>query len=190
MSTVRIRSAVQEDVPFIVRCVMAAAGIRDMEEEIHDDLQSTVIREVCAMEHSLYHWKHARLAFDIHTDKPIGCLIAYDGKRYARAREMTFEYLEEHLGWTIEDTDMETCKGEYYIDSLAVLKEYRGKSIGKMLVEDAVAEAIEAGHSRLTLIAEKEAPALQAYYSAIGFDYEEEIIFFGRPYVRMVRNIL
>lgn len=184
---IRIRSAVQEDIPFISRCVMAAAGIRDMDNE-SDDTQSSVIRDICAMEHSLYNWNHARIAVDSQTDMPVGCLIGYDGKRYARAREMTFGYLEEHLGWKVKDTDMETCKGEYYIDSLAVIPEYRGKGIGRLLVEDAISEAREAGHNRLALIAEIEAPALQSYYYSMGFNPEEEIIFFGTRYIRMVRN--
>lgn len=187
MSDIRIRPASPEDVAFIAKCVMAAARMKDMEDSSDDDSETLVMREICAMEHSLYYWTHVRIAED--SGIPVGCLVAYDGRRYARARDLTFGYAEEKLGWEIVDTDMETCKDEYYLDSMAIIPEYRGRNIGKMLIQDAVNQGYEAGHSRFTLIAEKEALSLQSYYASMGFAPEEEIIFFGHPYVRMVKSI-
>lgn len=190
MNNITIRSAEADDVTFIARCVMAAAGVKDLDEPAGDDRHSTAFMEVCGIEHSLYYWNHVRIAVDDLTGTAVGCLVAYDGRRYARSREMTFGYIAEKLGMTIEETDMETCKGEYYLDSMAILPEYRGRNIGKMLIEDAVSQGFAEGHNRFTLIAEKEAASLQSYYSSIGFVPEEEIIFFGHPYVRMVRCIV
>lgn len=184
-----IRDAEIEDVPFLARCVMAAVGTLDLEDDTKDNPSYDIICELCAMEHSLYCWNHFRVAVDRATGKPVGSLLAYDGKRYARAREMSFSYAEEKLGIRFDDSDMETCRGEYYLDSMAVLPEYRGHRIGHALIQDAIEQGRQDRHTRFTLIAEKDAPALQSYYSLLGFAPEEEILFFGQPYVRMVHNV-
>lgn len=184
-----IRNAVIEDCPFLARCVMAAMGLTDLNEPCVDDLRYKTIKELCEMEHSLYCWYYFRVAVDKETGKATGCLLSYDGKRYARARDLSFRYAEEKTGLTLGDSDMETCKGEYYLDSLAVLPEYRGNSIGHLLINDAIRIGAENRHSRFTLIAEKDSSALRNYYRQAGFTEEEEIIFCNHPYIRMVYHL-
>ena len=186
MEKIIIRDATIDDSGFIARCVMAAAGICDFTEDPADETRKRVFNELCAMDHSLYCWNHARIAVDNETGKSAGCLISYDGYRYARAREMTFGYFEEQTGMKIEECDMETCKGEYYLDSLAVAPQYRGRSIGRMLIDDALNKGYESGHRRFSLIAEKHSEPLLKYYSGIGFKAEEDIVFFGTDYLRMI----
>jgi GNAT superfamily N-acetyltransferase len=84
---------------------------------------------------------------------------------------------------------METCKGEYYLDSMAILPQYTGHKIGHALIQDAIEQGKQLNHCRFTLIAEKEAESLKAYYSVLGFIPEEEIMFFGHPYIRMALHI-
>ena len=186
---ITIRDAVPTDVPFLARCVMAAVGTLDMAEKAEDNPAYETICELCAMEHSLYCWNHFRVAVDTKTGEPIGSLLAYDGKRYARARDLAFSYAAEKTGTDLGDSDMETCKGEYYLDSMAILPQYRGHKIGHALIQDAIEQGKQLKHSRFTLIAEKEAESLKAYYSVLGFIPEEEIIFFGHPYIRMALHI-
>lgn len=186
MEKIIIRDATIEDSGFIAQCVMAAAGICDFAEDSVDQTSREVFNELCGMDHSLYCWNHARIAVDAETGCPAGCIIAYDGNRYARAREMTFGYFEERTGKKIEECDMETCKGEYYLDSLAVTPRYRGRSIGRMLIEDAVDKGYESGHRRFSLIADLNSEYLLDYYSEIGFSPEEPIVFFGTDYLRMI----
>ena len=134
---ITIRDAVPTDVPFLARCVMAAVGTLDMAEKAEDNPAYETICELCAMEHSLYCWNHFRVAVDTKTGEPIGSLLAYDGKRYARARDLAFSYAAEKTGTDLGDSDMETCKGEYYLDSMAILPQYRGHKIGHALIQDA-----------------------------------------------------
>ncbi len=51
---------------------------------------------------------------------------------------------------------------------------------------NAVRKGWEAGIDKTSLIVDKEAPGLQAYYASAGFVPDGEMIFFGHPYVRMV----
>lgn len=186
MEKIYIRDAAADDVPFISRCILAATGALDIcDKWQHQNNGSvTLMEELCALEHSLYSWSHVRIACD--GDIPVGCLLSYDGKRYARAREFTFSYAEERIGKPFEDSDMETCKDEYYMDSMAILPSYRKRRIGLMLMSDAVERGRMAGHTRFSLMAEKKAISLQEYYRKAGFMKEEEIRFFGHQYYRMI----
>lgn len=187
MTEISIRDANAEDVPFIARCILAAAGALELKDDwmAQTGDRIALMEELCAMEHSLYCWNHVRIACD--RDIPVGCLLAYDGKRYARAREMTFTYVQERTGMIMEDSDMETCRDEYYLDSMSVLPSYRKRGIGHMLMADAMSIGQKLRHTRFSLIADKEVPALQRHYASVGFEIEEEIRFFGHQYYRMLR---
>ena len=89
------------------------------------------MEELCRMEESLYSWKHADMAIDVATGEPAGCLISYDGGLYADLRQKTFAYALQRIGKEMPESGMETQAGEFYIDSLAVLPEYRGFKTGR-----------------------------------------------------------
>lgn len=184
-----IRKAVPEDAPFIAKCVTEAMGIPCFGvSPVEKDTAAllAVMEELCGMEESLYSWKHADMAIDSLTGKTAGCLVSYDGSLYESLRAKTFSYAQKKLGKEIPATGMETGPGEYYLDSLAVLPEMRGFKTGRRLMLNAVKKAREAGAGRISLIVDKDAPGLQAYYASAGFSCDGEIIFFGHPYIRMI----
>lgn len=184
-----IRNAMQEDAPFIAKCVVEAMGMpcfnpENMQEDTTVLLE--VMEELCRMEESLYSWKHADMAIDAATGEPAGCLISYDGGLYAGLRQKTLSYARQRIGKEMPESGMETQAGEFYLDSMAILPEYRGFRIGQRLMLNAVRKGREAGIDKTSLIVDKEAPGLQAYYASAGFVPDGEMIFFGHPYVRMV----
>lgn len=185
-----LRESAESDVLFVAKCVMAAAGIatlESIENGGHDKTLGTMA-ELCGSEWSLYWYRLAIIAEDTETGRPAGCILAYDGARYAKARELTFSYAEERLGISMASCGVETVPGEYYLDTMAILPEYRGMNIGLKLMEAAVERGMKAGLKRFTLIADKNAPRLRAYYGSIGFKEAEEVDFLGHPYIRMVRQ--
>ena len=96
-----IRNAMQEDAPFIAKCVVEAMGMpcfnpENMQEDTTVLLE--VMEELCRMEESLYSWKHADMAIDAATGEPAGCLISYDGGLYAGLRQKTFSYARKRIG--------------------------------------------------------------------------------------------
>lgn len=186
-----IRDSDQRDLAFLAECVMAAANIAPIEEiEAGAEPQTlATMKEICNCDWSLYWYGHSITAEDTETGKPVGCLVSYDGAIYESARKRTFSYAMEKLGINLAESGMETEEGEYYLDSMTTLPSYRGQKIGHRLMNAAIERGIAAGHRKFSLIADKNAPRLREYYKSIGFIEDEEIIFFGHPYIRMIRHI-
>lgn len=92
----------------------------------------------------------------------------------------------------------ECIPGEFYLDSMAILPEFRGISyeyagstdrIGHILMLDGIEEGRRKGFQRISLIVDKAKPRLKTYYSALGFRPDGEILFFGHLYDRMIKEL-
>ena len=88
--------------------------------------------------------------------------------------------------------------GEFYLDSMAILPEYRRMTfeyagstdrIGHLLMLDGIEQGRRKGFPRISLIVDKAKPRLKAYYSALGFRPDGEILFFGHIYDRMIKDL-
>lgn len=112
--------------------------------------------------------------------------MSYAGDTYEASRKITFAYFTDEPEDIVVNTGTEAFPGEWYLDSLAILPECRGKGYGSMLIEDALKIAEENGADKVSLIAEKDSKELREYYGSFGFIEAEDITFFGEPYVRMV----
>lgn len=177
---VQIRDAVPDDVKFVSDCVLASVDLYDF---VNDSIEKDVALMVCGMDDTLYSYHNARIATV--EGKSVGCLVSYDGSIYDEARKKTFQIFKD-AGREMTDTDMETQPGEYYLDSMAILPEYRGCNIGHILMMDGIDKAKKLGHRKIGLIVEKSKPDLQAYYSLLGFQAVSEINAFGDVYVKMI----
>jgi ribosomal protein S18 acetylase RimI-like enzyme len=85
----------------------------------------------------------------------------------------------------LKDVEVETCRGEYYLDSMALLPEYRGMELAKRLLLDGIERGKAAGCGRVTLIVSVDKPQLQEYYASMGFEAYGTMDFFGHRYNRM-----
>jgi len=92
----------------------------------------------------------------------------------------------------------ECLPGEFYLDSMAILPEFRGRAyeyagstdrIGHILMLDGIEEGRRKGFPRISLIVDKAKPRLKTYYSALGFRPDGEILFFGHLYDRMIKDL-
>ena len=88
--------------------------------------------------------------------------------------------------------------GEFYLDSMAILPEYRRMTfeyagstdcIGHLLMLDGIEQGRRKGFPRISLIVDKTKPRLFTYYSALGFRPDGEILFFGHLYDRMIKYL-
>ena len=68
--------------------------------------------------------------------------------------------------------------GEYYLDSLAIIPEFRGHGLWRLLFDDAVETAKGKGFHRVTLICDESYPKLAQLYTSYGFVPENTILFF------------
>ncbi|MGN0201521.1 MAG: GNAT family N-acetyltransferase [Candidatus Cryptobacteroides sp.] len=143
------------------------------------------LEEAVLRDDTLYSWKNARIA--VCGGRKAGCLIAYSGNEYAAMRERTWTLLSDLTPEEIGRMEAEAFPGEYYLDSLAVLPEFRGCGIGGGLIRDALSRAAGAGFGSATLICDAEPghEALRRYYTSLGFKEYGEMLFFGSLFKRM-----
>ena len=182
-----IRDATSDDALFIARVVLAGIDMLDIDAVLPEE-QRVIFEHligICRMNGTLYSYLNTRI---VEIDgKPVGALVAYDGAHYAKMREKTFGLVKQTSGMDLSHNAMETGPGEFYLDSMAILSEYRGASIGKMLINDRVDYALNNGFQKLTLLVDKDKPRLQKYYESMGFAFNEEMFVFGSWYNKLVR---
>ncbi|MBQ2126809.1 MAG: GNAT family N-acetyltransferase [Bacteroidaceae bacterium] len=170
MENINIREAVPGDAPIVGKVVLMA---------LHYDEQhplASIFAELAAREVSQYSYRNALVA---EVDgSVVGAIIGYDGARLEELRKPLFELMREKLGSvpTVED---ETSAGEFYLDSIAVLPQYRGSGAGGALLAAARDRAFAAGHDRVGLIVDFENPRAEALYKSLGFERMNATTFLG-----------
>lgn len=170
---IEIREATKNQAPEIANLIMMAmtdecclyfCGEGHGLEDFHNMMTMLVEAEV-----SQYSYKNTMVAMD--GDKVVGVAVSYDGGRLRKLRRAFIEAAKEHIGKDHTGIDDETQPGELYLDSLAVLPEYRRLGIAKKLVMTAKKRA-ERMHLLLGLLVDKENPGGEVFYTHIGFRYE------------------
>lgn len=179
--TLRLRQATLDDVPFVAWVIVTAIGIEHPAQELLDS-----VTEMCHREDVLYSWRNTIVAEK--NGQPVGALTQYDGARYLKMRQVTFPLIEQACGIDYSDMDLETTSGEYYLDSMAVLPEYRGQGIATALLNDGIVRAQNANIPSVSMIVSPENPKAQQLYESLGFQYIRTINAFHEAYRKMVRN--
>ena len=182
---VLLRKATPLDAPFIARVVLAGIEMLNIDAEVTAEHQPvlTHLVDICRMDDTLYSYRHTRIA-EI-GGKAVGALIGYDGGCYAEMRAKTFGLVQQASGLDLSKNAMETGKGEFYLDSMAIVSECRGRKIGLQLMRDRMDWAARNGFRTITLLVDKDKPHLQRYYESLGFVFSEEMFVFGAWYYKM-----
>ena len=128
-------------------------------------------------EDSQYSYRNTLVAID--GEKVVGMAVTYDGGRLHELRRAFIEAAKEHLGKDHSGMDDETQEGELYLDSLAVLPEYRHQGIAKRLLMAVKERASQLELPVVGLIVDKENPAGEALYVSEGFHYVNDILWGG-----------
>ena len=179
---IEIRNARAEDAAMVAWIVLAAL---DMMDDASGELVERMT-QVCGEAGTLYSWENTRLA--VVDGKVGGGLIAYPGSEYARLRAVTWTRCWDMAPEVLSTVGMECGDGEFYLDSMALLPEFRGLGLGRMLLEDAMEKAAGMGLASTSLIADVNKPSLVSHYEKIGFTKEGTMEFFGHDYFIMRRN--
>ena len=182
---VQLRDATLDDAPFIARVVLAGIDMLDIDAILPEGQRSIYehLIEISRMDDTLYSYCNTRIA-EIDGNK-VGALVSYDGAQYAKMREITFDLVQQTSGLDLTHNAMETGPGEFYLDSMAILADFRGNGIGKMLMLDRMDFAMENGFQKVTLLVDKDKPHLQKYYESLGFTFSEEMFVFGSWYFKL-----
>ena len=161
-----IRKAAKEDAPLIAKVVAMAIG-EDGTKHYCGDNHQIVLEEIARLEDSQYSYRNAIIA-EVN-GMPAGAAVAYDGTDLYRLREVTLKHILNRTGKThnIED---ETDASEVYLDSIAVLPEYRSLGIGKKLLLALKEVAFNEYGKNLGLLVDFENPDAERLYKSVGFE--------------------
>ncbi len=168
-----IRQASREQAPEIARMIMLAmtddcclsfCGDSYGLDDFYKMMTLLVERE-----DSQYSYKNTCVALD--GDKVVGISVSYDGSRLHELRRPFLELALELIGRDHSGINDETQPGELYLDSLAVLPEYRRQGIARRLIRVTKERADQMGLPVLGLLVDKGNPVGEALYTSIGFRY-------------------
>ena len=161
-----IRKATVNDAHLIAKVVAMAIGEEGSKHYCGDNHQS-VLEEIARLENSQYSYKNTIVA---EVDgMPAGAAVAYDGADLYKLRDVTLKRIFDRTGMmhNIED---ETDAAEVYLDSVAVLPQYRGLGIGKQLLLALKEIASKEYGKPLGLLVDFENPDAERLYKSVGFE--------------------
>lgn len=135
-------------------------------------------------ENSQYSYMNTLVAMD--GDKVIGISVSYDGARLHELRRAFIEAAKKYIGKDHSGMDDETQAGELYLDSLAVLPEYRRQGIARKLLKGTKERANRLGLPCVGLLVDKDNPIGEALYTSIGFRYINDNQWGGHPMKHLI----
>ena len=148
-------------------------------EDFHKMMTMLVERE-----NSQYSYRNTLVAMD--ADKVVAISVSYDGGRLHELRRAFIEAAKEQIGKDHSGMDDETQAGELYLDSLAVLPDYRHQGIARKLLLATKERANCLGLPRVGLLVDKDNPVGEALYTAVGFHYVNDNQWGGHPMKHLV----
>lgn len=137
-----------------------------------------MMTKLVEMEDSQYSYKNTLVAMS--TDGIlVGILVAYDGADVKRLRKRFIEAAIVAFGIDYSAMELETEEGEFYLDSLAVSNQYRGKGIASKLLEAAISRARDLELPAVGLLCDKGNPKAERLYTKVGFQYVNDTTWGG-----------
>lgn len=181
-----IRRARKEEAAQIAELFMLAWPVEEILESngiSYEQLHKSMTA-IAAAEETIYSYENTFVA---EVDgKVVGAMCAYDGADYMRLKQPIVDLLGADSGFA---QLKETEAGEFYLDSVGVLPEYRSRGIASSLFEAQCERAASLGHKVAGLIVDVDKPQAEALYARLGFTYLDNKDFFGHTMKHMVRNL-
>lgn len=179
-----IRNADSADITLVANVVCMALG-EELAEKLCGGLGISLMEQVVASKDTVYSYKNTLVA-EL-KGQTVGALVGYDGAKMWELRKPTFEMIQKATGETPE-LEEETSPGEFYIDSLAVLPDYRGMGIGTKLVLEASKRAFRSGFERVALLVDTDNHSTEILYKSLGFKRDTLLSFLGHKMWHMVKT--
>ncbi|MDE7396413.1 MAG: GNAT family N-acetyltransferase [Muribaculum sp.] len=172
MSHVTIRQATTNDAAAIGRAIVMAVG-----EEIISTLGAPkaveqMFADLAARSDTQYSWRNTIVA--VAEDGAVaGVAVAYDGALLDTLRRPFFAEMTSRFNKDMSDVSDETDASEMYLDTLAVMPDYRRRGIARQLI-DATASRAAAIGKPLGLLVDKDNDKARQLYTSAGFVYVGE----------------
>lgn len=181
-----IRPARPEDAVFIGKCVCEGIGFEIFEQETDQNKEiAERIAPLAAREGTLYSYRNTLIA-EVNGEVA-GAFISYPGAYYHKWRKETFR---DHPYFKDLDLDVmadEAGPGEYYLDTLAVLPQFRRQGIGSGLMKERIAQVQQDFPDlRISLLVDPENLDGQRIYTRLGFQFiDRNVMAFNHLYWKM-----
>ncbi|MCM1290548.1 MAG: GNAT family N-acetyltransferase [Prevotella sp.] len=192
---IRVVPANKEDSRLIAEAVVAAIG-PELEHNLANGRDVSVVTDVftelASREDSQYSYLNSLKGID-EDGNVVGIVVGYDGMRLHELRKAFFEVACRKLGFMVTEKELrevpdETGPEEYYLDSLAVFPENRGRGIAKMLIKAMAKRGVES-HKPLGLLCDKSNRNARRLYDSMGFRKVGERYFAGELMDHMVLEV-
>lgn len=121
--------------------------------------------------------------------KIVGICTSYDGGDLLRLRQAFIDGAKKAFGIDHSSIPLETEAGELYIDSLAVLPEYRGHGIATQLLEQTKKKCLQVRLPQVGLLVDAGNPKAERLYGRCGFEIVGVNEWGGHPMKHMVCKI-
>ena len=183
---INIRKAHKEEAAQIAELFMLAWPVNEILESnaiSYDQLYESITL-IAGGEDTIYSYENTLVA-EI-DGKVVGAMCAYDGADYQRLKQPIVDTLGPDSGFA---QLKETEAGEFYLDSVGVLPEFRGRGIASRLFEAQCERAASLGHKVAGLIVDVDKPQAEALYARLGFVYLDDKDFFGHAMKHMVKHL-
>lgn len=181
-----IRKASKEEASQIAELFLLAWPVDEILESngiSYEELLASITM-AAANEETIYSYENTIVA-EVE-GKVVGAMCAYDGTDYQRFKQPIVDMLGEDSGFA---QLKETEAGEFYLDSVGVLPDYREQGIASRLFEAQCERATSLGHNMAGLIVDVDKPKAEALYARLGFRYIDDKDFFGHKMKHMIRNL-
>lgn len=145
-----------------------------------------LMNRLTAATHTQYSYLNTLVA--VNDDGTVmGAIVSYDGARLHELRAPFIEWARAELGIDHSRLDDETHPGEWYLDSLAVYPQYRGKGVARALLA-AAADRAAAHNLPAALLVDKGNPGAERLYRSVGFAYVEDTEWGGHAMRRLRKD--
>lgn len=187
----KIKSAESKHAPYIGKAITMAIG-DDLVKELagNDHTPEDVLNlfsSLASRDDTQYSYLNALVAVD-EEDNTLGVAVAYDGANLHKLRIPFFEEAEKSIGLKIKGKPAdETGPEEFYLDTLAVFPQYRGRGIGSDLI-NAVSKKAERKGKPVGLLVSKTNPDARKLYDSLGFVSVGERPFAGEMMNHLMKN--
>ncbi len=175
----KIVAATIDDARLIGEAVVDAIGPELAREFAGEHTVDDVVRlfsRLAARTDSQYSYLNALKAVD-DDGSAAGVIVAYDGGRLHELRKAFFEEVKLVLDRDMDGKMPDECDSdEYYLDSLSVLPQYRGRGIARTLIE-AMSERSHMAGKPLGLLCDKSNLRARRLYDSAGFRQVGERMF-------------
>lgn len=173
---IAIRAGRIEDTNIIAHAIAMAIG--DIGTMVHycGENYIGVLEEIARLDDSQYSYKNALVAeVNGHV---AGAIVAYDGALLYPLREKTLSVIHKYNP-SFEIVDDETQAGEYYLDSIGILPDFRGMGIGRALLLALQEHVAKAHHPCIGLLVDYDNARAERLYQSVGFKRVGTKLFIG-----------